>query len=378
MKLFVLGRQPELSRAELESLGAQLEILLPQVVIDSSDVDITFDRLGGSIKQCVVIKQLPIDANPNDVLLACTEYLQQLKLPKLTFGISWYGYKKPPKQLEVTIKKTIGKPFGKIRFVLPKKNFALETAAISHNKLDKTKTELVIVRHQSGTTIAYTEHVQNIAAYTQRDYNKPCRDSRVGMLPPKLSQIIINLANPSPGDIVLDPFCGSGSLLMESQLMGFLTVGSDLDERMVDCAQKNTSWLSKNSPGATEAVVSKHNAFELKPPTSPYVIAAEGYLGKNFSFAPSAEQIMQQQKQLDDLYVKFFKHLHQLNNQPKRIVLCVPVWFISNQALHLKVIDQLEEFGYTKLKLQSADTQKLIYHREGQFVGRQILVLRHY
>lgn len=61
-----------------------------------------------------------------------------------------------------------------------------------------------------------TSFVQDIESYTARDQARPMRDARVGMLPPKLAQIIINLAL-SNNDIteVLDPFCGTGVVLQE-------------------------------------------------------------------------------------------------------------------------------------------------------------------
>jgi hypothetical protein len=36
--------------------------------------------------------------------------------------------------------------------------------------------------------------VQDIDAYAERDFERPMRDAFVGMLPPKLAQIMLNLA----------------------------------------------------------------------------------------------------------------------------------------------------------------------------------------
>jgi hypothetical protein len=39
--------------------------------------------------------------------------------------------------------------------------------------------------------------VQNIDGYSERDYGKN-RDMQIGMLPPKLAQIMINISSPLP------------------------------------------------------------------------------------------------------------------------------------------------------------------------------------
>jgi tRNA (guanine10-N2)-dimethyltransferase len=54
----------------------------------------------------------------------------------------------------------------------------------------------------------------------------------------KLSRCMVNLARPRDDDLVLDPFCGTGSILLEAGLMGFRVAGGDVKRRMVvGCAE---------------------------------------------------------------------------------------------------------------------------------------------
>lgn len=57
-------------------------------------------------------------------------------------------------------------------------------------------------------------------------------------LHPKLARCLVNLAGPQ-AKTVLDPFCGSGGILLEASLMGLETSGIDLEEAMIDRARKN-------------------------------------------------------------------------------------------------------------------------------------------
>ncbi|MFH0752248.1 MAG: DNA methyltransferase [archaeon] len=58
-------------------------------------------------------------------------------------------------------------------------------------------------------------------------------------LQPKLARALINLADPSKGKIVADPFCGTGGILIEAGLMKFKVVGSDFSEEMVERCKEN-------------------------------------------------------------------------------------------------------------------------------------------
>ncbi len=45
---------------------------------------------------------------------------------------------------------------------------------------------------------------------------------------PKLARLLVNLARVKEGDYFVDPFCGTGSLLIESSVMGIKTLGIDV------------------------------------------------------------------------------------------------------------------------------------------------------
>jgi tRNA (guanine10-N2)-dimethyltransferase len=59
---------------------------------------------------------------------------------------------------------------------------------------------------------------------------------------PRTSRALVNLANPPLRGSVLDPFCGTGSFLVEATLMGFEAFGSDIDRRVVAGAKANLDY----------------------------------------------------------------------------------------------------------------------------------------
>ncbi len=115
----------------------------------------------------------------------------------MRLGLSLYGFSESLRRVEATglnLKKAIRKTGRSVRLV-PNKTAELNAAQIIHNQLTgPTGWELLFIRESGKTIIAQTVKVQDIDAYARRDRLRPKRDAKVGMLPPKLAQIIINLA----------------------------------------------------------------------------------------------------------------------------------------------------------------------------------------
>lgn len=60
-----------------------------------------------------------------------------------------------------------------------------------------------------------------------------------GSLKPPVAAALVKLANLSPGQSLLDPFCGSGTILVEAALMGAAAQGGDSDAAAVEHARTN-------------------------------------------------------------------------------------------------------------------------------------------
>lgn len=63
-------------------------------------------------------------------------------------------------------------------------------------------------------------------------------------LTPKLARCMINLARAKPGVTLLDPFCGTGSILIEAGLIGCQVLGVDINQKMVRGSLRNLEFFS--------------------------------------------------------------------------------------------------------------------------------------
>lgn len=65
-----------------------------------------------------------------------------------------------------------------------------------------------------------------------------------GSMSPKLARGMVNLARVKQGSVVLDPFCGTGGILIEAGISGAKVVGIDIDEKMVEGTKKNLEYCN--------------------------------------------------------------------------------------------------------------------------------------
>lgn len=67
----------------------------------------------------------------------------------------------------------------------------------------------------------------------KRDFFHP------GVMMPRMARTLVNIAGVRQGDILLDPFCGTGGILIEADLLGARATGSDFDSLMVLGSRQN-------------------------------------------------------------------------------------------------------------------------------------------
>jgi len=380
----ILGRQPALGIAELESLYGT-ENVKPfgsAALLNLDAAEVNFKRLGGTIKVARILTILPT-TQWREVLNYLVEnipkHLEYVEPGKFTLGISVYGLAVNVPQINqgaLAIKKAVKATARPVRIV-PNKTLELNSAQVLHNKLThRGAWELNLLKYGQQTILAQTLFVQDIGAYAARDQARPKRDARVGMLPPKLAQTLINLTCPDTKDTVLDPFCGTGVVLQEAQLMGHSVVGTDLEPRMIEYSKDNMDWLRQQYPSIeTGLFLAVGDATSFKWPHFD-VVAAEVFLGRPLTTLPDTEKLNAIIHDTDTILRKFLINLLPQVKTGRRICLAVPAWKRSQGGFHhLPLIDHLTEMGYNRVDFKHASPSELIYHRPDQTVARQLLVL---
>jgi tRNA (guanine10-N2)-dimethyltransferase len=69
----------------------------------------------------------------------------------------------------------------------------------------------------------------------------------------KLARCMVNLACARTGDILLDPFCGTGTTILEAALIGCKALGVDVQRRMAQGAKRNLKHFGLTAEGVIAA-----------------------------------------------------------------------------------------------------------------------------
>ena len=389
MIIAILGRQPALGTAEMEKVfggRAVTPFSSEAVLIDIDNFDV--QRFGGVLKAGKVVAEMQ-RSDWHQISQKIIHYYtnEWSKFEgKITLGISAYNSPVSAREVQKTgiILKQKLKKYGVSLRLVPNPEPALSTATSHHNKLglSANKAELIVVRANDGKiVIAESTGSQNITAYARRDQERPKRDAFVGMLPPKLAQIMINLAHlPSTTyhlpPTILDPFCGTGVILQEALLMGYCAYGTDLSDKMIDYSRHNLEWLANGYHKEFNYRLSAGDAMTTKwnPPIN--AVVGEAYLGQPFSAPPSPAKLAEVVKNCDHIITEFLINLRPQIEPGTPVCVAVPAWRdTSGHFTHLPLVSTVARYGYKPHEFTNISQNDLLYYRENQVVARELLVL---
>lgn len=107
--------------------------------------------------------------------------------------------------------------------------------------------EMVMVAHRTGGKLAWVD--EDTAVSNIRDPKPVGQRLHPNQKPDALVADFIRLTT-NPGDLVLDPFMGSGTTLVTARMLGRRAVGIELDESHCQTAVSRLSQSDLNLGGA--------------------------------------------------------------------------------------------------------------------------------
>lgn len=385
---FILGRESELSKAEifcsLQKDGYKYELILNTkdiLIISTKSQSIDIDTLGGTIKLFSILGQDITKDKLQSFIQSNLEINQSEK--RINFGISGYGNIQSNHIYRIgkTIKDKIVGQGLKARFVTGKFK-DLSSVIVKENKLIERGFELIIIENGGKFTIGQTIAVQDYKAYAKRDYGRSARDDKSGMLPPKLAQILINLGAKPLSSTLYDPFCGSGTVLQESLLMGYKDIyGSDISEKAITDTKENLEWLKNakvfDSSLARTIEVFQSDALSPSRQIKADLIVGEGYLGE--PVRRNVATAKRDSEKLADFYLRVLSNLSKSLNEDGTLVLALPFFIVGKERVFLPITNKLSLTGLKQLTIENikmTDRNTLLYSRPDAFVGREIFILK--
>jgi len=399
----VFGREPTLSAWELvRTLGVEN---LPLVTRELAVAPATLapeklqTRSGGLVKVGVVEGPVEsLEALEHVLTQRWPELIPPGSTARVAFGGSAYDAGMAPsrtirRNLTVAlqrVKKHIV-AHGRSARVVVSKESTLPASALIQGKILAQGFEVLLLVTTNDLLWGRTVATQDIAAYGARDFGRPARDSVSGMLPPKVAQVMVNLTQPKAEDRLLDPFCGSGTILQEAAVLGVQHVhGSDISSKAVADTKTNMAWLAQHlnvSPKSLDVVV--RDAKDLPKALGPDavdLVVTEPYLGPPQRGVPRGRVILPLVSALSRQYETWIKAIAAILRAGGRVAMVWPYFRVEQHGYFLQLQHVAGEAGLTVIRppeslvmmpwFRSTPRGSILYSRPDQVVGREIILLK--
>ncbi len=412
---FIFGQSPGISAVEVMGVieGSTMtvtELFKDAMILESkegldADTKKLMSRLGGTVKIGRLIKEdLPIEDGPLiETLVALGR--ERGKTGKVTFGLSTYalsGEKPAQVAAKVAMKfKRIGMEAKRLlkeegiscRWVQPQQGYELSSVAVQKNGMTEEQGFECVILVKDGTMrIGITEAVQPFQRFSDIDYGRPARDMVQGMLPPKLARIMLNIGIVRPAHRILDPFCGSGTVLTEAMQLGVRKlVGSDLNPAAVESTKKNIAWMHDQGYGAKpeEVNVFESDARKVSEHLEKHSIDAiitEPYLGPPRTGKETRSEVQKRLHELTNLYLAALQDWKHVVKPGGPIIVALPVYIMGLEK-HGIMASDFSGAGYEteplfpdrflqRMGVKPTKNKGLLYGRNDQHVWREIVRMR--
>lgn len=386
---FVLGTNAALSVAELAAVLdfkkpclLAVDFLVAEVEREIN-AESLMKKLGGMIKIGRITAE--VKAGDEAALTAAIRETARRKQAatesKFNFGFSDYGSRAfNKKDLGLKLKKYFSETGISSRFVVSREK-TLSSVVVTQNKLVGKGIEIVLAADGDQALVGETLTVQPFKDLSRRDFGRPARDDASGMLPPKLAQIMINLAQvASDNAVLIDPFCGSGTILTEAALMGYKNLfGSDISFKAVEDTRRNVNWIKElYKINDCKVKLAVKNATDLsKFIKSDYadVIITEPFLGPQRGMINFNSVI----SNLEELYSHALAEFRKVLKPGGRAVMVWPLFYgqrpITPRYDGFKIIDMVPEGLRADKLIKQTNRATIVYGRVGQKVYREVVVM---
>lgn len=331
MYLFLLGKNPKLSKLEIAIYFYEKNISYKVVVEDSRYLLLNTSKklnskeiqetLAGTTRIVEIYKE---SSKIDESILDRIEYSKK----KFNFTFSSIDITKDKiEYVENILKNHLKKEKVKAVYKKPKKHSKKEQNYIvnpsnyySWKIYDGFELFVIFVnnKYYFGETISCFNPKEN----KYKDKSLPKREALYSTSI-RTADLMINLLGFKENKTLVDPFCGTGTFLVEALLKGYNIIGIDNDSQMCKKAEENVEWIITN--------------FNLKDRKYNIIYADsskiffdadycvfEPYMGPFLRKLPSEKKSKQIVKELEQIYSKVFRNLYTNLNKNTKIVCILP------------------------------------------------------
>ncbi|MGE5187611.1 MAG: TRM11 family SAM-dependent methyltransferase, partial [Betaproteobacteria bacterium] len=242
-EFFVLDLEENLDAAAMEDLGGTIKIGEAKTTLPTETVKEAFlkrnKQAQKQITQILTQSSIPISMTPNKILFGVSLYFTDNSFSPVIGRMHRFVGSSIKNALT-----SLGKKTNFMGFSAQRKQAQLSHVEVLKKQLVENKAEVLFCIGKTETWIGTTVAVHNPFEFQKRDIQKP-NQRVIFAIPPRLARMMVNLSTCKAEKVLLDPFCGVGTILQEALLEGASVVGTDVNPWCVKAAEENLEWLAR-------------------------------------------------------------------------------------------------------------------------------------
>lgn len=252
-----------------------------------------------------------------------------------------------------------GKKARFMGFSKDRKQAQLSHVEVLKKGLVEAKAEVLLCIGRKEAWIGTTIAVHNPFEFQKRDIYKP-NQRKIFAMPPRLARIMVNLSACTGGKVLLDAFCGVGTILQEALLEKAMVVGMDVNSWCVKAAEENLEWLKREyALEQADFRVVQGDVGRLAEKIGQEAvdcIVSEPDLGPALRQVPTGPYAQKIIEKLEPLFFGFVEQAYRVLRSGGRLVLVTPyIRTRSGQAVTMPIGERLEACGFRRVRAFSRD-----------------------
>ena len=298
---------------------------------------------------------------------------------KARWCLSYYSVKKTDNIIYKKISEYLNEEISK----LVKKNKQIKNDIVEDNfreiSVNKIKniTEIILAYDGKKFYLGKTKIVFNSTDYIKRDLSRPFQDSSIS-ISPRIARILVNLLGLKSNQTVLDPFCGTGTFLIEASILGLNVIGTDKRKECVYGTRKNLQWINKNQKKMNSNIMI-NDAEKLVNFSKKSIdgIVTEPILLPNLKRHPNERKTKELLKITQKTYVKAMISMNRILRENGRLVIVTPrVKTNRGKFISLDILYMIKESGFRFNRIHKNNQPIIVKYSKEQKIIREVWVMQ--
>ncbi len=199
----------------------------------------------------------------------------------------------------------------------------------------------------------------------------------------KLARSLVFLSQIQKDEILLDPFCGTGTILLQGLRIGVDVIGVDNDPKCFRATKENLNQFSLQHP-AKARMKDKWKVFKLDSRNLSAIlsnkvgaIVTEPYLGPFLAELPDEDEAENIMSELENLYIAVLRTSKIFLKPNSKVVIIIPEYQYEDNMVISPDIERIAKDSSLKLENESAFFSIKIpvaIGREHNIIGRKLVI----